>query len=353
MLWGGMKLKIALLGPVITKSYYGGVATFDEGLAEAFLELGHEVILFTVQKDIPLNKIIPIERKSKYSLASSVNDYHPDIVIASLQYGLYFTRIQNSKKILFIHGFFNFESYGVLKTLISVMVTKFMARYSDLLVANSNFTAMINRRIWNIPVDCIAYLGADNQFLSHVDKVKSIKKKKGQILFAGRLAVSKKVEKIIHAVSLLNNQDIIYELVVAGDGPEYRNLKNYAAKCGANTKFLGKVSHENIFDLYSESEVFISLGESEPFGITFVEALLSGCKIVCPNTGGQVEFLSSYPDKVCFVDPLNPQDIAVGIQRLLEENTEEIDVDNLVERFNYKNTAKKIISFCEKNLNNR
>lgn len=340
-------MKIAVLGPVITKSYYGGVATFDEGLAEAFLSLGHEVTLFTVQKDIPLNRTLPVKQKTKCGIASAINNYHPDIVIASLQYGLYFTKIREGKKILFIHGFFNFESYGVLKTLVSVAVTKFMARYSDLLVANSNFTAMMNRRIWNIPVDCVTYLGADKHFLSRVSEMESVKKKRGQILFAGRLVISKKVEKIIQAVSLLNDRNVTYELVIAGDGPEYQKLKDYADRCGTNIRFLGKVSHEDIFDLYEKSEVFISLGESESFGITFVEGLLAGCKIVCPNTGGQVEFLSAYPDKVYFVNPLSLQNIADGIQRSLEENTEPICTKNLMERFNYKNTAKELISFGE------
>lgn len=341
-------MKIAILGPVMTSNYYGGVATFDEGLSEAFQQMGHEVLLLTVQQETVKNKAITIRQESYYKIIKTVNRYQPDFIIASLQYGLCFPFMHYGKKILFLHGFFNVQSYGVIKTMLSVFVTKIIARYSDVILTNSNFTSMINQRIWNIPSNGVAYLGLDESFSKNV-LVSSANecRKKGQILFVGRLAISKSVDRILHALSHLEKQKIDYHFVVAGDGFEREMLKELSQKLHLNVSFLGKVSHDDIYRLYKESEVFISLGSSEPFGITYIESLLSGCKIVCPNTGGQVEFLRAYSDRVSFVNPLDTQDIAHGVKEMLFKNPASLDLEEVSVKFNYKQTGKKIISFYE------
>jgi glycosyltransferase involved in cell wall biosynthesis len=42
---------------------------------------------------------------------------------------------------------------------------------------------------------------------------------------------------------------------------------------------------------YSEAEIFISLNDSEPFGIVFLEALRFQLKIIAPIIGGHNEFI--------------------------------------------------------------
>ena len=49
-------MKIAILGPVTTKTYFGGVAVFDEELAAGFKHNKWEVVLITNQKLESLQK---------------------------------------------------------------------------------------------------------------------------------------------------------------------------------------------------------------------------------------------------------------------------------------------------------
>lgn len=341
-------MKIAILGPVMTTAYYGGVATFDEGLAASLINLNHQVLLFTTQKGKILHSELPIKQVSVFQLLKMINSYHPDLVIGSLQYAMCFPFLHYGTKILFLHGFFNFESYGAIKTLLSVYVTKFMAHYSECVLANSNYTATINRRIWGIPVNGIAYLGLDHKFLENVANIRQqTNKKRNQILFVGRLVKSKKIDRLIQALAVLTSRGVDYQFVVAGTGPEYESLKKLTEERRVKVQFLGKVPHDEIYKLYLESEVFISLGEAEAFGLTFIESLVSNCKILCPNTGGQVEFLSLYSDRVKFVNPLDMVDIADGIYNLLNLNIEPIDVDKVISQFNYSATAKKIFSIVK------
>jgi len=78
------------------------------------------------------------------------------------------------------------------------------------------------------------------------------------------------------------------KLRVAGDGPEYRSLKRQA---GASVEFCGRVSAEELRELYARSRALVVPGE-EDFGITMVEALASGKQVVALGRGGAREILS-------------------------------------------------------------
>jgi glycosyltransferase involved in cell wall biosynthesis len=334
-------MKIAILGPVVTDKYFGGVATFDEALAEGFIELGHRVKIYTSQQGSISNRRLDIKQLKKTEIAGEVNREKTDLTIASLQSGTLLKKINTGRKIYFLHGFFNVQSYGIAKTLAATVLTKQMTGYADCVIANSNLTAAVNQRIWNISVDGVAHLGVDEEFIRKVTPTAERNPEElKRILFVGRLAVSKHVERVIGAVALLDQSS--YELVLAGDGPERERLQKTANDLKVNAKFLGRVEHDKVAELYKRCGTFISLSESEPYGLTYAEALVAGCKIVCPVTGGQVEFLMDYPDRVSFVDVLGNQSIAEGIKKCL--NTGNVSVnEELLQKFRYLETAKRIL----------
>ena len=76
-------------------------------------------------------------------------------------------------------------------------------------------------------------------------------------------------------------------LKIAGDGPEYRNLKKIS---GPSIEFCGRVSDTGLRDLYARSNGLIMSGE-EDFGITMVESLASGKPVIALGRGGAVEIL--------------------------------------------------------------
>jgi glycosyltransferase involved in cell wall biosynthesis len=76
-------------------------------------------------------------------------------------------------------------------------------------------------------------------------------------------------------------------LKIVGDGPEYANLKKLAAP---NIEFCGRVSDEELRELYARSSALIVPGE-EDFGITTVESLASGKPVIAFGRGGSVEIV--------------------------------------------------------------
>lgn len=347
-------MKVCVLGPITTKSYYGGVAVFDEQLALGFYRLGHSVCIVTYQSDasgddlfgcIPINVIHSKRKCSKW-----LEQEKPDLIIGSLDYPKLLDRkaTSNGKVAYFLHGFFTRSYYGAIKSQLAPLYQKYLIRNADYVFANSDFTRMINREFFGINADEVFRLGVSEDFFDEIKNISTTEKEKGTILYAGRLVSAKGVDRLIEAVKIMGENGVDYKLLIAGEGPDKEVLEKYSKEKKLKVEFLGMVNHEQISKLYRKAEVFVSLNPSEPFGITFAEALLSECKIVCPTTGGQVEYLQGLDESVSFVNGESVADIAYGIEKLLSQGKYPGLSTSEKESFTYKDVAQRICEFCEK-----
>ena len=331
-------LKIAILGPVFTGTYYGGVATFDENLAYAFCRLGHEAVLFTDQKDAP--SVTP--RGILVRRARECRKWNCDLAIASLFCARYIPVIPAKKKIFFLHGFYNMAEHGMVKTFAALLFEKFIGKKSDLVIANSAFTRFINQEAFHLSSDADVRLGVSCEFLESLRRAdqEAVERDPGSLLYVGRLAEAKCVDQILRAMIVLKKAGGSYHLTIVGDGPDSERLERFSREHGLAVTFAGRKEQEEIIGYYRKSRVFISMNPSEPFGITFCEALLSGCGIVCPKTGGQTEFLAEYPERVRMADGKNPEETAAAIRALSGR-----DQPPFPDRgaFSYENTARAIL----------
>src|SRR4030065_1082896 len=105
-------------------------------------------------------------------------------------------------------------------------------------------------------------------------------KKQDYYLVVSQLVSYKRIDLAIKAFNELKK-----ELVVIGEGPEYRKLKKTA---NPNIKFLGWQSGESLKQYYASAKAFVFPGEEE-FGITPVEAQASGTPVSGFGKGGVVE----------------------------------------------------------------
>jgi glycosyltransferase involved in cell wall biosynthesis len=77
-------------------------------------------------------------------------------------------------------------------------------------------------------------------------------------------------------------------LRIAGDGPDRAALERQAASAGADVRFLGRLSNEEIRELYRRAAVTLLPGE-EDFGIVPLEAQACGRPVVALGRGGARE----------------------------------------------------------------
>jgi phosphatidylinositol alpha-1,6-mannosyltransferase len=86
--------------------------------------------------------------------------------------------------------------------------------------------------------------------------------------------------------------DVIY--VVAGSGDGRSDLEQLVAKLNLQdcTRFLGRISDEDVLALYRSSTVFIMPSSKEGFGIVFTEAAAAGLPVIGGNQDGSVDALA-------------------------------------------------------------
>lgn len=344
-------MKFCILGPVETPSCLGGVAIFDIGLAKALKCEGMDVFIATDQKDSvsTVKDGIHTYKVNAKTFVELIKKENPDVIITELAYARFLFGLKsNAIKIYFLHSYFKQSYYGKLKSILAVIYQKILLTQCDLVFSNSYFTEMINSDFFGIESNAVFHAGVTEDYLKTIEANSGITKRKNTVFFAGRFVPAKGVDKIIEAFQILSQEGVDCELMVAGDGPEREKLLYQAQSGTANITFLGRVSQEEIVKKYLESDVFVSLDVSEPYGIVFPEALLANCKIVCPYTGGQVEYLSNHPDSVCYINRRSARSIADGIKKMFEYGKAPNLTAEQKEGYTYRNSAKGIIEYVTK-----
>ena len=241
-----------------------------------------------------------------------------------------------------LHGFFDRVYYSHSKSILAPFYQKLVTLKADRVVSNSYFTRMINNDFFNIQADSVIHLGVAPKYLEKAAKETYFNKEKHSILFAGRLIKSKRPLMVLKALNVLKERGIDYILYLAGNGEEKETLLKYAYEHGLNMKYLGNLSHDDLYEYYKQSEVFVSLNDSEPMGIVFFEAILLHCKVISPFTGGQVESLYDLPANTrCFVDADSPESIANGIEKMFLSSSDNLGPGSL--NLSYENVVRKFL----------
>lgn len=108
-------------------------------------------------------------------------------------------------------------------------------------------------------------------------------------IVAGRLAVEKRVDRIIDALRIVNETRPV-ALVILGDGPERKRLE-VKARTLPNVTFRGFVKNRDEYRaLLASADVFVHAGAAETFGFVLAEALASGLGLVVPSAGAAKEY---------------------------------------------------------------
>lgn len=143
-----------------------------------------------------------------------------------------------------------------------------------------------------VPVEIIS-MGVDLSKFNPSKYDESIKKRYGIngpfLLFVGRLSEKKGVKYLIEAMSGIVKRFPNVKLLIIGDGEEKDNLLKQAKKTGLFNKniiFTGAIPNSELPKYYATADIFIGpsivgkRGDTEGFGLVFVEAIGSGCATI-------------------------------------------------------------------------
>lgn len=114
------------------------------------------------------------------------------------------------------------------------------------------------------------------------------------VLYLSRVSRQKGPMSFIRAAKRVLAQTRDVRFVVAGKGEMLPELIDYAVKNGIieNVTFTGFVPDEEAQKLYKLADVYVLPSVSEPFGISVLEAMTSGCPTIVSKTTGVGEALT-------------------------------------------------------------
>jgi len=134
------------------------------------------------------------------------------------------------------------------------------------------------------------------------------------LFFVGRHTDQKGISHLIYALEKLRREGVV--LVLGGSGHLTEQLERFAELLDLRdaVEFVGYVPEEELGDYYASADLFVSPSLAEPFGITIVEALSVGTRVVASECG-VAELL---PEGVLVEIEPDSGAIADGIERALD-----------------------------------
>lgn len=133
-------------------------------------------------------------------------------------------------------------------------------------------------------------------------------------------------------------------LVIGGGGPELSSLSALVAELGlaGRVEFLGRLERDEVIHGMASADLIVVPSRVEAFGIVVLEAWRSGAALLATNRGGPADLVTPEVDGV-LVDPEDVDQFAAALSRLLADSAlrERLAVHGLqtVQRYTWRRTA--------------
>jgi len=337
------------------KPLVNGVVTSISSLKEAYERKGHEVYVFAPrvedyidqEKNVFRYRSINITSKVKYPLPiplsfkvkKVINEFNPDIVHIHHPFLLSSAAIMYGKKlgipkILTIHT--QYEQYAyyvspvperVTQEAIKMIISNLAYKIDCVTTPSDSMKKIIENygiknRIEVIPnaIHLISFKEDDELKRTEIKKKYNLKEDNKIILFVGRIASEKSIDKVIKALAIIKKRNSSKEkLLIVGNGPAMDELKQLtrSLKVEEDVIFTGTVSYEEIQHYYKMAYVFTIASTTETFGIVTIEALASGVPVVAVKAPGAADILTDGLDGLLVDDDV--EKIANALEKIIKE----------------------------------
>jgi glycosyltransferase involved in cell wall biosynthesis len=120
-------------------------------------------------------------------------------------------------------------------------------------------------------------------------------------------------------------------------------------KAQGKVEFLGQVTDEELSKLYKGAKAFLALSKDEDFGITPLEAMLSGTPVIAFNGGGYKETVIDGKTGVFFNEPTT-ESLISAIKKFEKINIKSEDCIKQAQKFSKESFKKEIRSFVSSKI---
>ncbi|MDO1605943.1 glycosyltransferase family 4 protein [Lactobacillus sp. YT155] len=304
---------------IFTDTYFpqiSGVATSIKTLKDDLERKGHSVYIFTttdphVDKDVIEPNVfrlpsVPFVSFTDRRIAISgmfhaveiAKELELDIIHTQTEFsvGMIGKYVANRLKVPCVHTYHTmYEDYlhyvlngHLLKPYHVKQMTKmFLSHTSGAIAPSEQVREVLQRYKIKTPISIIP-TGVDlSEFTKPVETKKlraslGIEEDAPVILSLSRIAMEKKIEMTIKAMPKLIKKYPKIKLVIVGGGPDMDEIQEITRSVNMQDHviFTGEVDHDKVSPYYHMANLFVSSSDTETQGLTCIEAIASGAKVI-------------------------------------------------------------------------
>jgi len=142
-------------------------------------------------------------------------------------------------------------------------------------------------------------------------------------IYVGRVSKEKNLEVMLEGFKQLVEQGETSDLIVVGDGPHYKELKERYAS--PHIVFTGYLTGDDLASAYASADVFVFPSMTDTFGNAVLEALASGLPTIVSDKGGPPEIIRRQAAGLV-VDARRPEALAEAMKTLKNDTALHADM---------------------------
>lgn len=377
-------MRILLINTFYYPNIIGGTENSIKILCENLINHGHQVAVYTVDRNINNKRYEEINGVQVYrynvrcfekifavgeigykilqhynpfirsELEELIQRFRPNIAHTNNLYGIstYIWNVLRGNNIPIVHTLRDYwlvKAKRVPKALLSIYQLK-GKRYMDfvnLVTAPSEFIlndflkkGCFKKAISEVVPNCVNF---DGHALKEVIRLKRSRTTNHiKFLFVGTLDYHKGIDRLLYAFSSIDHINI--SLVICGQGPLEEMVKDFAKK-DKRIIYKGQIIEEKLKEIYLDCDVLIvpSIWE-EPFGRVIIEGNLCGMPVIASKVGGIPEIMKRMNSGI-LINLLNETAFEDAIMKMCDRDLIKSFFPNIETNMKYYSAQNQLTKF--------
>lgn len=212
-------------------------------------------------------------------------------------------------------------------------IDKYSVKKARMIVANSDFSKRRIKTLYDTN-SRVVYPGISNHFRKPI-----LLKRKNQCISVGSMLPYKGHSLVIEALGLIERDRPNLVIVGLGRSDEIKEIDRLATEKKVNLRIVEHPKDNILKKIYNGSSIYVNAAFQEPFGLSSLEALSMGCKLVTVSKCGTEELKKYCKDGVYICDR-NPTALKNSILKAKKSTKFKCQLPNV---FTWKYAANQLI----------